>query len=541
MGAILLLAFAAALQAEPPRAVLGETGRVRLRISAPDAPADARIELWSSTGSVVEVKRESAGLFSAAYVPPAQAFPQVALLLATVRAGGGSELAWLALPLVAKATLPVQTKPRSRVEVAIGGAVFGPVLTNAAGKARIAVRIPPGARKATVRVRDPFGNVNETSSDLQPPPFQRLRLIALRDQASWADPEPLPIEIFAVAPDGTPAAAADLVVTADRGELSALQQRGPGLFRATFRAPSAAGGTATVRAMPVGELRGESAVISVLSGPLARIRLTATPAALTGAGDVRIAAELLDGRDNPVPEELVLFTSDGGELRQDGMLAVLRVSDGLLGRKEIRVGARSLGVEGSLQITLLPDPATVAIEVLQPPAGEERTDGVAVGVLLGGQSNLAHANAATLQAEVAAHPGVRAVEILARAALLQFAGAREMAGDVSQRGDLRGFSLAAGVRGVLPLPRRFSAHAAVLVGALRSFGTLAIDGGTFAGMSQPTAQWGPLLTAIAGASLRLGNGRAVAELQLSHAPGRGDVVGNLGGIGLSFGYLLALR
>ncbi|HVI38992.1 MAG TPA: hypothetical protein VM684_22335, partial [Gaiellales bacterium] len=86
MGAILLLAFAAALQAEPPRAVLGETGRVRLRISAPDAPADARIELWSSTGSVVEVKRESAGLFSAAYVPPAQAFPQVALLLATVRA-----------------------------------------------------------------------------------------------------------------------------------------------------------------------------------------------------------------------------------------------------------------------------------------------------------------------------------------------------------------------------------------------------------------------------------------------------------------------
>jgi len=541
MGAILLLAFAAALQAEPPRAVLGETGRVRLRISAPDAPADARIELWSSTGSVVEVKRESAGLFSAAYVPPAQAFPQVALLLATVRAGGGSELAWLALPLVAKATLPVQTKPRSRVEVAIGGAVFGPVLTNAAGKARIAVRIPPGARKATVRVRDPFGNVNETSSDLQPPPFQRLRLIALRDQASWADPEPLPIEIFAVAPDGTPAAAADLVVTADRGELSALQQRGPGLFRATFRAPSAAGGTATVRAMPVGELRGESAVISVLSGPLARIRLTATPAALTGAGEVRIAAELLDGRDNPVPEELVLFTSDGGELRQDGVLAVLRVSDGLLGRKEIRVGARSLGVEGSLQITLLPDPATVAIEVLQPPAGEERTDGVAVGVLLGGQSNLAHANAATLQAEVAAHPGVRAVEILARAALLQFAGAREMAGDVSQRGDLRGFSLAAGVRGVLPLPRRFSAHAAVLVGALRSFGTLAIDGGTFAGMSQPTAQWGPLLTAIAGASLRLGNGRAVAELQLSHAPGRGDVVGNLGGIGLSFGYLLALR
>jgi hypothetical protein len=45
----------------------------------------------------------------------------------------------------------------------------------------------------------------------------------------------------------------------------------------------------------------------------------------------------------------------------------------------------------------------------------------------------------------------------------------------------------------------------------------------------------------AGASMRLRRGRAVAELQLSHAPGRGDLSGNLGGVGVCFGYLFALR
>ena len=41
--------------------------------------------------------------------------------------------------------------------------------------------------------------------------------------------------------------------------------------------------------------------------------------------------------------------------------------------------------------------------------------------------------------------------------------------------------------------------------------------------------------------MRIGSGRAFGEVQLSTAPGRGDISGNLGGLGLSFGYLFALR
>jgi hypothetical protein len=41
--------------------------------------------------------------------------------------------------------------------------------------------------------------------------------------------------------------------------------------------------------------------------------------------------------------------------------------------------------------------------------------------------------------------------------------------------------------------------------------------------------------------MQAGRGRAVAELQLAWAPGRGDVSGNLGGVGVSLGYLFLVR
>jgi len=41
--------------------------------------------------------------------------------------------------------------------------------------------------------------------------------------------------------------------------------------------------------------------------------------------------------------------------------------------------------------------------------------------------------------------------------------------------------------------------------------------------------------------MRAGAGRVVSELQLTHAPASGDLTGNVGGVGISFGYLFSLR
>lgn len=537
MGVLLLLALSVAIRAEQPRLVLREASRVTLHISAPGAGPDARLALWTSAGRVIDVQRASGDTFTAVYVPPPQRYPQVAMILATVRDGAATERGWLALPLVASEKLPVQTKPSSRVELSIAGAVFGPVRTDAAGKARIAAKIPPGVRTALIRVRDPFGNVNETAFDLAPPPFPRVRLLALGDRASWADPEPVPLEIFAVAPDGRPAAAADLTVVADRGSIGAVQERAPGVFAVTFRAPDRAPALATIRARVSGAAEGDTVTVTTLPGPAAQIRLSATPAAVTGAGEVRVDAQVVDGRGNPVAADDLRFAVDGATVEQDGTAARVQVPADAEGRRELVVSATARSVRGSIAIALRPPAGHEPVEI----AADEPDRGVAIGALLGGQSNLSRANAGSMQAELSAHAGLRGIELVARGGLLQFAPARAVMTGVPEKGDLRGVSIAAGARASLPLRGRFSAHASVLVGALRSYGTLAIDGGPAAGVTQGTAQWGPLATAAAGVSLRLGRGRAIAELQLSHAPRSGDVSGNLGGVGVSFGYLFALR
>jgi hypothetical protein len=538
VGAFLLFAIGFALRAEQPAVVLSAGARVRLRIDAPGAPPDARVEMWSSVGRVEAMRRESADLFSADYLPPAGMVPQVALLRATLETQGGREHGWLALPLVARAVLPVQTRPGSRVEVRIGGALFGPVHADAAGKAKVAVKIPPGARSARVRVRDPFGNGNETSVDLRPPPFQRLSLLALREQASWTDADPVTLQIFAVAPDGRPASAAELTVTADRGQLGELQQRAPGLFEVAFRAPDRAGGAATVRAAVAGQ-RPQTAAIALLAGPPAQIRLTAAPGDAGAEGDVRVQGEVFDARGNALPADRLRFSCDGAGLAQEGTFAAVHLPAARDGRSEVRVVAVLDGAQASIALPLRPQAEEAKV------AGEARADGIALGALLGGQSNLSRASAGVMQAELAVDPGLGPrlgnLEVLARAGVQQFAAARENVAGTPQTSELRGLSLLAGVRASLPIRGALSAHLALLAGALRTFGTLAVEGGPGGQFTEATAQWSALGIVAAGASLRLGRGRVIAELQLSHAPGRGDVSGNLGGIGISAGYLFALR
>jgi hypothetical protein len=533
MGLLTLLALSIVLRADPARVVLRERDRVELQIPVPGASADATVEIWSSVGTVSHLRRESRELFRATWRAPPERYPQVALLSATVRSGGAQERAWLALPLVASETLQITTKPRSRVELSLAGTSFGPVRADRTGKSRVAVLVPPGHRTAQVRVRDPFGNVNETSVDLRPPPFTQVRLLAAADRASWTDAGPVQLEIFAVTAEGRPAAASDLVLSADRGTLGVPQQRAPGVFRVDFRAPDSAGGSAVIRVAVSRDGSGDKATIALLPGPPAQVRLRAQPAELTGPGEIRLSAEVVDGRGNALPADDLRLTSDAGDLEVHGTSAVLRVRETPEATNEIRVQAVSGPAAGSLAIPLRLGPAQSAL--VRVPRS------FSAGLFLGGQSNFARANALSAQAEVSANPGIRGLELLGRAGLLQYAAAHSAIGGISQRGELNGLSLAVGARASLPLRGRFTLHGSLLAGALRSFGAVTLDSGPAAGLRQGTAQWAAMGIAGIGASMRAGSGRAVAELQLAHAPGHGDISGNLGGIGLSFGYLLALR
>jgi len=280
----------------------------------------------------------------------------------------------------------------------------------------------------------------------------------------------------------------------------------------------------------VGTLAGSVAVL-LRPGSPARAAIRFPGDSVREGESVDALVDLRDAGGNPVSDAALELVADGARTEpprevQAGLYAVRMHVDPLAGMRSAQLRVRCGAVDEVARIDVVRD---------------ERPDRIAAGALLGGQSNLARANAASVQAELSAHAGSPALEVVARAGLLQFATARDSVSGVSQRGELRGLSFAAGVRASVPLGRLMSIHGALLGGALRSFGAVTVESGPASGIREGTAQWGAFASALLGASIRAGRGRAVAELQLAFAPGRGDLAGNLGGVGVSLGYLFTLR
>lgn len=619
----LALLFATlALRAEPAQAVLGQAERVELRIVAQGEDANGLPELWTSAGTISNLRVLSPGSFAATWRAPRERSPRVALIQATLGSGEGARRAFLALPVFSEEPLSIATKPNSEAELLVGGRRFGPVHTDDAGSAQIRARLAPDVTTATVRVRDPFGNVNESVIDLRPPPFQRLRLVSYRPRASSTENAPVLLEVFAVTRSGRPAPARHLRLSAEGGRLGAIRAIGPGLFRAELRPLRGAAGQARVRARLVGDPRVETLAIALLAGPPAEVRLRATPPSVEGGGEVAVEAVLVDADGNPV-EGQVSFEADAGQVVPRGpRSAALRVEAAHGGRSSIAVRARCGALEAAVDIALRPGPSARAVLALSEPLREgqaaqatvelsdeggnpvsgatlevaaeggaaagpareiapgryafplraepgsapgparvrvrsgaasseagfavlpvRRLGRLAAGILLGGRSNFSRAHAAGFEAELSMRPGPAPVELLGRVGLLRFAASRTplLAPDIAQQGELSGLSLALGARAELPLPLSFALHGTLLAGALRSFGSVRIQGGAADGARQGVASWGPMAAAALGTSFRAGAGRALAELQFTESLGRGDVSGNLGGLGLSLGYLLALR
>jgi hypothetical protein len=258
MALIALLFAAATFTATPEALVLGRDPGCDLTVRAPGA---ARVAITSSVGLVSAVTGAD-GVFHARFTPPALNAPSVALLLAVV---DGGALSWLSLPLSGSDTLPVETRPQSKVEVEIGGKTFGPVTSDRKGNASLHVVVPPGVREATLHITDRQGNRADRPLDLEPAHFSRLRIAARAEEATSASPTEL--EVFVVQPDGRPDRHASVTVTSDRGEVRPAELTAPGIYVASVLAPA-------------GESQGELVLEAKASGQLARLTLPVRPRAV---------------------------------------------------------------------------------------------------------------------------------------------------------------------------------------------------------------------------------------------------------------------
>ncbi|MBS1149650.1 MAG: hypothetical protein H6Q89_1348, partial [Myxococcaceae bacterium] len=101
--------------------------------------------------------------------------------------------------------------------------------------------------------------------------------------------------------------------------------------------------------------------------------------------------------------------------------------------------------------------------------------------------------------------------------------------------ELQHFSVALGARYWLPFGVRGSFHLSILAGLQRTSSTVSLRAAPQTKLSD--TELGLLIRAGGGVGYYLGIGRLIAQLEYTLAPVGGLIRGNLGGAGLSLGYL----
>jgi hypothetical protein len=284
-----LLAIAVNVTADPSSLTLGKdtSGKIAVRVTGAfgHSVKNANVTLSTNLGTVSNVDAAGDGTFTARYTPPKSRAPAVALLAADAEVDGDHAVGWLALPLLGSDSMALETKPRSTVQVRIADREFGPVEANAKGEVQIEVVVPPGVNKATMHIEDPLGNTADRQIDLDPPPFERLRVVPVGPPRVGPG-ESLEMQAFVIRRDGSGDPDARVSASADRGEVDVSRNR-RGIVAVSWEPPRGASGEAAIAV----ESQGERAELraSILSLPQSTrgswtTRLGTSSFALLGSG-----------------------------------------------------------------------------------------------------------------------------------------------------------------------------------------------------------------------------------------------------------------
>jgi Invasin, domain 3 len=247
------------LQLEAPKSlVLGSDASVRVRYRA--AP-DLQAQLFSNVGNLSAAIRGADGSWSADYTPPSTRYPQIAIIALVSR--DGRQLAWTRIALHGTASVELRSDPHVQVHVRVAAAEFGPVTTDANGRAAIAVVVPPGIDHAVSSATDALGNVRTQDIPLNVPAITPLLAVCPAEDAS-------DFLVFAARPDGTEASATALVAHASTVEVQGIAEPEPGLYRVGFEIPDGTGAGALAKFSANVQDHGSAAVSCELALPLER-------------------------------------------------------------------------------------------------------------------------------------------------------------------------------------------------------------------------------------------------------------------------------
>ena len=287
---------------------------VLIDLSGPDAARFVPLRALATVGTIDLPLQGAPGHFTARYRPPADRFPQVALLMVEFGAGAARLHCATRVELEGATLFPFHTSGGASVTMRVGDRQFGPVVADRQGHVEIPIDVPPGVRKAEARALDKSGGARATEVDLQLPPFPRVLVLAPASVEVGSFTE---VVVSALDENGAPALAGHLTLAASAG-LSHPLGGPPGEARFLFEAPVHVGVGAVVLtavAVGTGQATGGRAELTLplRAAPSGQLSITASDRWLI-VGDPRPLALSISARDrfgNPTSAAEVVVRVDG--------------------------------------------------------------------------------------------------------------------------------------------------------------------------------------------------------------------------------------
>ncbi len=308
---------------------------VALEVKGPDAASFTPVRALANVGTL-EMPRPAGppGHFIARYLPPAERYPQVALLVVELASGARRMHVVARIGLEGSTVVPFHTSPGASVTMRVAGRSFGPAVADRQGRVEIPIQVPPGIRAGVARAVDHNGAARETEVDLQPAPFARVMVLApaTLDVGSFSE-----IVLLGVEPDGTPANPTRLTLGASAGLLHPLGPGPLGEARFLFEAPRRLGsGAVALTAMAGGTplSRADTAVALRVGAPAQLAISPSTHRLVVGSGETaRVAISAHDTFGNPT-------SATGVEIAVDGQPRPVAIGAGGLGTLAVDAPAK---------------------------------------------------------------------------------------------------------------------------------------------------------------------------------------------------------
>jgi hypothetical protein len=354
------------------RLLLGTDGEVTvvLDISGVQAERFQPVRAVATVGTLEMPRAAGPGHFIARYVPPAERYPQVALLVVELASGARRMHVAARIALEGSTVVPFHTSAGASVTMRVADRSFGPVAADARGRVEIPILVPPGIRAGIARAVDHSGAARETEVDLQQAAFARVVVLApaALDVGSFSE-----IVLVAVEPDGAPIDPTRLALSASAGLLHPLGPGPRGEARFLFEAPRRLGsGAVALTAMAAGTLpsRADTAIALRVGAPAQLAISPSTHKLVVGSGEsARIAISAHDAFGNPTSAAGVGVTLDGQPLPVaigPGGLATLTVDAPARfdGRERVTLDARLGGIRATEELHVTGGtPARLTIDV----------------------------------------------------------------------------------------------------------------------------------------------------------------------------------